>query len=92
MGINQDLLHKSMGKIVPLQQVIEAKNGEVVVTINLNLTIKLDDEGKVSLSNASAEARPVAPFVPVSKKEEKVQFEMPDLEDNTGELLPDFGR
>lgn len=80
-----------MGKLVPVQHVVQAQNGEVVVTINLNLTIKVEDDGKVSLSTASAEARPPVP-VPQPAKEEKVQYEMPPLDDNFGELLPDFGR
>jgi hypothetical protein len=71
-----------MGKVVPTQQVIETKNGEVMVTINLNLTITLDDSGRLSvISNAT-----------LPKKEEKVAFEMPVLSENTGELIPDFGK
>lgn len=81
-----------MGKVTPTQFVVDGKSGELVVTINLNLTIRLDGEGNLSLTATSADARPHVSAQPMPRKEEKVQFEMPDLEDNIGELLPDFGK
>lgn len=63
-----------MGNVYPVIQT-RTKDGEV--TINLNLTIRLDAAGKITLD--AQESPRVSRIDP------------PTLEDNTGELI-DFGR
>jgi hypothetical protein len=65
-----------MGNLVPLQ--VQTQQGEL--TINLNLTIKLDSDGKASLMTVEA------------NDPKNVKYEMPQMEDNTYLLLDNFGK
>lgn len=69
-----------MGNVIPKAQ-IETKQGEILVTINLNLNIKLDQDGKILLDNQ---------IIPIKPIENKVKFEKPKLEENN-EII-DFGK
>jgi uncharacterized protein YdhG (YjbR/CyaY superfamily) len=68
-----------MGNLVPIATQVQTKQGELLVTINLNLNIKLDEEGK---GLVTVEAKPEAP--------KNVKYEMPDIQENT-ELI-EFGK
>lgn len=72
-----------MGKLVPIITQVESKQGEVLVTINLNLTIKLDSDGNVVRIDNKGES---------AKAPENVKYEMPKMEDNTDLLLSNFGK
>jgi len=70
-----------MGNLVPIIQV-ETQRGEILLTLNLNLNIKLDPDGNVSLVGAKAETMP-------QQHEEKmpdmknVKYEKPDMANNS---------
>ncbi len=75
-----------MGYLVPIVAQVETSQGEVLVTINLNLNVKVDKEGSVKVEG-TAEATPLKSVLP---KTENVKFERPDLADNS-EII-DFGK
>jgi hypothetical protein len=76
-----------MGSLVPFQTQVETKDGELLVTINLNLNIKLDSGGRLSLDVQPNSDTPVKENPPTTSK---VKFEKPDLEDNID--IIDFGK
>ena len=73
-----------MGQVIQLPRVerhVITKQGEMAVTININLTLTLDHQGGVRVT-ASSPAEP-------PPQEDRVQRVVPELE--MGELL-DFGK
>lgn len=74
-----------MGYLVPIQTQVETKFGEVNVTINLNLNIKLDTSGNLIVEANNKDLPKNEIF-----SKEVVPFEKPDLEDN--QEIINFGK
>lgn len=55
---------------------VTTQQGEVTVNINLTLTIKIDQDGKIDISGETH-----LPVSPIHKKIETTQYELPDLGD-----------
>ena len=64
------------------------ENGEL--TINLNLTIKIEADGSIRVATATNEATPTKPQPPEIKMDDKFKYEIPDLFE-PGKLI-DFGK
>ena len=73
-----------MGNLVPIVAQVETSQGEVLVTINLNLNVKVDQDGLISV-----EGKVDNPPKSV-KLDNNVKFEKPDIFDNN-EII-DFGK
>jgi len=73
-----------MGNISPIVTQIETKQGEILVTINLNLNLKLD-HGNILSVEGNIQSIPKKPEF------EKVKLEKPDFTDNYNEII-DFGK
>lgn len=70
---------------MPIQTQVETKFGEVNVTINLNLNIKLDTSGNLIVEANNKDLPKNEIF-----SKEVVPFEKPDLEDN--QEIINFGK
>lgn len=84
------LLNNSMGNLLPAQTVIQTKDGELLVTINLNLNIKLDSSGQASVETEITPSANKLLKEKFKSQHHSVKFEKPDIEDNC-EII-DFGK